>query len=385
VFDNFLLAANGKFHSAELHHKLVSAKYPARNPGQNIADCKAQVAANERGRKLLLEMVAQYGITSVHAYVEHTLDNAEESVRQVITKLGQTLNNAGDLTESAGSPDIISRSFCYPFDNGQQICVKITLNMNKREADIDFEGTSVAADNNLNAPASVCQAAMMYVFRTLVQADIPLNAGCRRPLRLSIPEGCMLNPHYPAAVVGGNVETSQCVTDALYGALGVLAASQGTMNNLSFGNDQVQYYETICGGAGAGPGFAGADAVQTHMTNSRMTDAEVLETRYPILVREFSIRRGSGGAGKYSGGDGIIRKLEFRATMSAAILSNHRRVAPFGLAGGQPGMIGLNRLERHAGTIENLDGIATIEVQEEDVLIIKTPGGGGYGPPIEST
>jgi len=393
VFDNFVLVANDQFRSTELYNELVNAKYPARNPAQNIADCMAQVAANERGRNLLLEMVEQYGSETVHAYVEHSLDNAEESVREVVVALCDTYSNegnnyvrasnVGDVSDSG--PHISSGSFCYPFDNDQQISVAITLDRDKREATIDFSGTSPATTNNLNAPASVCQAAVMYVFRTLVHADIPLNAGCRRPLKLIIPEGCMLNPHYPAAVVGGNVETSQCVTDALYGALGVLAASQGTMNNLSFGNSQLQYYETVCGGAGAGAGFQGADAVQTHMTNSRMTDAEVLETRYPILVREFSIRRGSGGNGKQRGGDGVIRKLEFRAAMSAAILSNHRRVAPFGLAGGQDAMTGVNTLERHNGTVEDLDGIVTIEVQEKDVLIIKTPGGGGYGSPSEST
>lgn len=406
VFDNFILVANDQFRATELDNELVNAKYPARNPAQNIADCVAQIAANERGRNLLLEMVDQYGSETVNAYVGHSLDNAEESVREVIVALSDTYNdrNGANLNNwanrdtesddartskvsdaSDSNPHISSGSFCYPFDNGQQISVAITLDRDKRAAVIDFSGTSPATTNNLNAPASVCQAAVMYVFRTLVHADIPLNAGCRRPLKLIIPEGCMLNPHYPAAVVGGNVETSQCVTDALYGALGVLAASQGTMNNLSFGNSELQYYETICGGAGAGAGFKGADAVQTHMTNSRMTDAEVLETRYPILVREFSIRRGSGGAGKHRGGDGVIRKLEFRAAMSAAILSNHRRVAPFGLAGGQDAMTGVNELERHNGTVEDLDGIVTIEVQEKDVLIIKTPGGGGYGSPSEST
>jgi len=411
VFDNFLLVADDHFRETELRSKLQHAIYPARNPMQNIADCKAQAAANERGRHLLLEMVKQYGIKTVHAYVEYTLDNAEESVREIIATLSD-LNDADGNTgsDSDGEPGqglsrlgeynqgkynqgkynqkktgISTGSFCYPFDNGQKINVCITLDRDKREAHIDFSGTSPAADNNLNAPASVCQAAVMYVFRTLVQADIPLNAGCRRPLKLTIPAGCMLDPHYPAAVVGGNVETSQCVTDALYGALGILAASQGTMNNLSFGNNDMQYYETICGGAGAGPGFDGADAVQTHMTNSRMTDAEVLEARYPILVREFSIRHNSGGAGKYRGGNGVTRKLEFRTAMSAAILSNHRRVAPFGLAGGQNAMTGLNTLERHNGTVEDLDGIVTIEVQEKDVLVINTPGGGGYGSPPKST
>ncbi len=411
VFDNFLLVAEGQFREAELRDKLNDTTNPARNPAQNIADCKAQIAANERGRHLLLEMVSQYGIKTVHAYVGHTLDNAEEAVREIITTLddlnnadgntgsdsesepGQGLSSQGENSQGKYSQKkytqkkigISSGSFCYPFDNGQKINVCITLDRDKREAHIDFSGTSPAADNNLNAPASVCQAAVMYVFRTLVQTDIPLNAGCRRPLKLTIPAGCMLDPHFPAAVVGGNVETSQCITDALYGALGILAASQGTMNNLSFGNKDMQYYETICGGAGAGPGFNGADAVQTHMTNSRMTDAEVLEARYPILVREFSIRHDSGGAGKYKGGNGVTRKLEFRTAMSAAILSNHRRVAPFGLAGGQNAMTGLNTLERHNGTVENLDGIVTIEVQEKDVLVIKTPGGGGYGSPSEAT
>jgi 5-oxoprolinase (ATP-hydrolysing) len=371
IFNNFLLVEDGHFRTTELYRELTAAHWPARNPEQNIADCKAQIAANERGRSLLLQMLQHYSPATVLAYVGHTLDNAEESIRRVITELGMTGDGA------AAGP----RTFTYPFDNGQKICVAIHIDPDKREAHIDFSGTSEAGDNNLNAPASVCQAAVMYVFRTLVAANIPLNAGCRRPLRLSIPEGCMLNPVYPAAVVGGNVETSQCITDTLYGALGVLAASQGTMNNLSFGNEQFQYYETICGGAGAGDGFNGADAVQTHMTNSRMTDAEILELRYPVLVREFAVRPGSGGVGRYSGGNGVIRRLEFRKTMSAAILSNHRRVAPFGIAGGQNALTGSNRLERRDGKIEELGGIAEVEMQEGDVLVIETPGGGGYGAP----
>jgi 5-oxoprolinase (ATP-hydrolysing) len=372
VFDNFVLVSGGEFQEEQLRAALADAPCPARNPEQNVADCKAQLAANERGRKLLLEMIERYGIKSVNAYVGHVMSNAEESVRQAIAELC-----------SADRP--VTGEFCYAFDNGQHINVTVTLDPEQREAHIDFTGTSAAADNNLNAPASVCQAAIMYVFRTLVQADIPLNAGCRRPLRLTLPENCMLNPAYPAAVVGGNVETSQCVTDALYGALGVLAGSQGTMNNLSFGDEDVQYYETICGGAGAGNGFAGADAVQTHMTNSRMTDAEVLEARYPIIVREFSIRAGSGGAGQYPGGNGVVRKLEFRATMSAAILSNHRLVAPFGLAGGLPATTGRNTVLRSDGRTEELDGIVETQLQQGDVLVIETPGGGGYGMPPDRT
>ncbi|MEJ2139411.1 MAG: hydantoinase B/oxoprolinase family protein [Gammaproteobacteria bacterium] len=368
VFDNFLLVEDGRFREQALKERLLDASHPARDPDGNIADCKAQIAANERGRKLLLEMIRRYGQTTVHAYAEHTLNNAEESVRCVIDELGR-------------SGRIRDGSFTYPFDNGQRICVAVTIDATARLAHIDFSGTSPAAENNLNAPASVCQAAVMYVFRTLVAADIPLNAGCRRPLRLTIPAGCMLNPRHPAAVVGGNVETSQCITDALYGALGQLAASQGTMNNLSFGDAKLQYYETICGGAGAGPGFAGASAVQTHMTNSRITDAEVLESRYPILVREFAIRRGSGGAGKYSGGDGVVRRLEFRAAMSAAILSNHRTVAPFGLAGGANALTGINLVERRDGTTEQLASVAETKMQAGDVLVIKTPGGGGFGAP----
>lgn len=370
VFDNFLLVQSGRFRERELKNALLTASYPARNPSANIADCKAQVAANERGRQLTLDMIARYGKETVHAYAEHTLNNAEESVRRVIDELAKS----GAVREG---------SFKYPFDNGQHISVAVSIDAETRSAQIDFGGTSPAAANNLNAPSSVCQAAVMYVFRTLVAADIPLNAGCRRPLNLIIPEGCMLNPRYPAAVVGGNVETSQCITDALYGALGQLAASQGTMNNLSFGNAQFQYYETICGGAGAGPGFAGASAVQTHMTNSRITDAEVLESRYPVLVREFAIRAESGGAGQYPGGDGVVRRLEFREAMSAAILSNHRVIAPFGLDGGENGQTGTNLVRRRDGTTERLGSIAETEMQAGDVLIIKTPGGGGFGAPPE--
>ncbi|MDP6617647.1 MAG: hydantoinase B/oxoprolinase family protein [Gammaproteobacteria bacterium] len=366
LFENFQVVNETGFLEADLKDALTSAVWPARNPAHNIADIKAQIAANERGRQMLLGLVERYGRETVIAYMEYVQDNAEESVRQVISGLGEG-------------------SFVYPFDNGQQISVSVSIDRKIRLARIDFSGTSQATDNNLNAPASVCQAAVMYVFRTLVQSRIPLNAGCCRPLELVIPDGCMLNPRYPAAVVGGNVETSQCVVDALYGALGVLAASQGTMNNLSFGNESYQYYETICGGAGATPDSDGADAVQTHMTNSRMTDPEILEIRFPVFLQEFSIRKQSGGAGRKRGGDGAVRKLEFRETMSAAILSNHRKVEPFGLAGGENGSTGRNTILRHDGRTEVYDGIVEIDVTKGDVLVIETPGGGGYGAPHVKT
>ncbi len=362
LIDHFAVVRDGQFCEKELRNLLSDAKWPARNPDQNMADFRAQVAANERGRKLLQEMIGHYGADIVHAYAGHVQDNAEQAVRAAITKL-----HPGE--------------FSYPLDNGQQICVRIDINHQERSATIDFTGTSQAADNNFNAPKAVCQAAVLYVFRTLVNQDIPLNAGCRRPLQLIIPEGCMLNPQHPAAVVGGNVETSQCITDAIYGALGVLAASQGTMNNLSFGNSTHQYYETIGGGAGAGADFHGADAVQTHMTNTRITDAEVLESRHPVLLREFSIRKNSGGRGKYCGGNGVIRELEFRQSMSAAILSNHREVAPFGLNDGEPGQTGQNRIKRHDGTEEVHGGALSTDMETGDVLIIMTPGGGGFGTP----
>jgi 5-oxoprolinase (ATP-hydrolysing) len=362
IFDNVPLLKEDKFLESNIRELLCKARYPARNPEQNIADIRAQLAANERGRRLLLTMLKQHGIAVVTAYTLHVQDNAEESVRRAIDTLSEG-------------------NYRYEFDNGQQICVDIRIDRKARNALIDFTDTSPATDNNLNAPASVCQAAVLYVFRTLVDTRIPLNAGCRKPLQLIIPAGSMLNPVSPAAVVGGNVETSQVVTDAIYGALNVLAGSQGTMNNLSFGNDDFQYYETICGGAGAGATFPGADAVQTHMTNSRMTDAEVLETRFPVLIKEFSIRQDSGGKGLHRGGDGAIRKIEFRDTMSAAILSNHRRIAPFGLAGGGTGKVGKNTIIRHGGKVEEYDGIMMTEVHKGDLLVVATPGGGGFGLP----
>ncbi|GBE90812.1 hydantoinase B/oxoprolinase family protein [Nostoc cycadae] len=361
LIDNFQLVAAGQFHEAELVNLLTSKPYPARNVTQNLADLQAQIAANERGVQELLKMVEHYGLETVQAYMIFVQDNAEESVRRVIEVLQDG-------------------SFSYALDNGSMIQVAITINREKRSAKIDFTGTSnQQINNNFNAPAAVCKAAVLYVFRTLVNDDIPLNAGCLKPLEINIPEGCMLNPRYPAAVVAGNVETSQAITDALYGALGVLAASQGTMNNFTFGNERYQYYETICGGSGAGANFAGTDAVQTHMTNSRLTDPEVLEWRFPIVLENFAIRKNSGGKGHHYGGNGVIRRLRFLEPMTAAILSNHRVVAPFGLSGGEAGKLGKNYVERCDGTVEDLGSKAVVEMNIGDVFVIETPGGGGYG------
>jgi 5-oxoprolinase (ATP-hydrolysing) len=361
LFDNFRLVTGGRFEEQALRERLTGGTHPARNPAQNIADLKAQIAANEKGVAELARMIERYGLSTVRAYMQHVQDNAEESVRRVIGRLG-------------------SGSFRYEMDNGQAIVVRIDIDVSSRSAVIDFTGTSTQADNNFNAPTSVCMAAVLYVFRTLIDEDIPLNAGCLKPLRLVIPAGSMLNPSYPAAVVAGNVETSQCIVDALYGALGVLAASQGTMNNFTFGNERHQYYETIAGGSGAGPEFDGTSAVHTHMTNSRLTDPEVLELRFPVLLREFRIRAGSGGGGWRRGGDGTVRHLEFREAMTASILANHRRIAPFGLNGGEAGALGANRVIRATGTIEELPATASVEVAPGDAFVIETPGGGGFGP-----
>src|SRR5699024_6433772 len=325
LIDNFKLVEGGRLREVELRALLADSPYPARNPEQNIADLRAQLAANEKGVQELHRMVRTYGLEVVHAYMQHVQDNAEEAVRQVI----------GVLQDGA---------FSYELDNGAQIQVAVRVDRAQRSAEIDFSGTSAQLEDNFNAPAAVCMAAVLYVFRTLVNDEIPMNEGCLKPLKVIIPEGSMLNPHYPAATVAGNVETSQCITDALYGALGVMAAAQGTMNNFTFGNETYQYYETVAGGSGAGfihrPDgsrhyFQGTDVVQTHMTNSRLTDPEVLEWRYPVRLEEFSIRAGSGGAGKKRGGHGAIRKIRFLEPMTAAILANRRRLAPFGLDGGQ--------------------------------------------------
>ncbi|MGR4863445.1 hydantoinase B/oxoprolinase family protein [Caulobacter sp. LARHSG274] len=361
LIENFLLVEDGRFREAEVRALLASGKWPARNPDQNIGDLKAQVAACARGAESLTSLVAEFGQDVVEAYMAHVQDNAEEAVRRVLATLSDG-------------------AFAYELDDGSVVKVAISVDRAACTARVDFTGTSAQVPTNFNAPASICRAAALYVFRTLVDDEIPMNDGCLRPVELVIPEGSMLRPRYPAAVVAGNVETSQVVVDALYGALGVMAAAQGTMNNFTFGDDRRQYYETICGGAGAGPDFDGADAVQTHMTNSRLTDPEVLESRYPVLVEAFSIRRGSGGAGTHRGGDGVVRRIGFREPMTATLLSNRRRVAPFGLCGGEAGRLGSARVERADGAVQALGATDAVEVAAGDAIVIETPGGGGYGP-----
>jgi 5-oxoprolinase (ATP-hydrolysing) len=360
----------GRFREDELMALLTGGAYPARNPAQNVADLRAQIAANEKGREELLRMVDQFGLDVVQAYMKHVQDNAEESVRRVITR----------LTDGR---------FEYRLDNGALIQVRVTVDRKRRAATIDFTGTSPQLPNNFNAPSAVCVAAVLYVFRTLVDDVIPLNAGCLKPLDIVIPPGSMLNPDYPAAVVAGNVETSSCITNALYGALGVMASAQGTMNNFTFGNDRYQYYETISGGSGAGvadprdpnSGFDGTDVVQTHMTNSRLTDPEVLEFRYPVLLESYAIRPGSGGGGRWHGGSGGTRRVRFLEKMTASILANNRAIAPFGMAGGAPGEAGRNWVERVDGSREELPHIGSAEMAPGDVFVVATPGGGGYGTP----
>ena len=360
----------GRFREDELMALLTGGTHPARNPAQNVADLRAQIAANEKGREELLRMVDQFGLDVVQAYMKHVQDNAEESVRRVITR----------LTDG---------QFEYRLDNGAVIQVRVTVDRERRAATIDFTGTSPQLPNNFNAPSAVCVAAVLYVFRTLVDDVIPLNAGCLKPLDIVIPQGSMLNPDYPAAVVAGNVETSSCITNALYGALGVMASAQGTMNNFTFGNERYQYYETISGGSGAGvadprdpnSGFDGTDVVQTHMTNSRLTDPEVLEFRYPVLLESYAIRAGSGGTGRWRGGNGGTRRVRFLEKMTASILANNRAIAPFGMAGGAPGEAGRNWVERVDGSREELPHIGSAEMAPGDVFVIATPGGGGYGTP----
>ncbi len=367
LFDNVPLVRGGKFLEAEIRDRLASHTHPARNPDRNLADLRAQIAANNRGVTELRSMVANYGLPTVRAYMQHVQDNAEAAVRGAIAKLSD-----GEA--------------CIELDSGDRIRVKISVDRQARRATIDFSGTSAQLASNFNAPAAVCKAAVLYVFRTLVDDDIPLNAGCLKPLDIVIPPGSLLDPAPPAAVVAGNVETSQAIADALYAAISVLANSQGTMNNLTFGNDRHQYYETICGGAGAGKGlagkgFAGADAVQTHMTNSRLTDPEVLELRFPVVVESFGVRVGSGGAGRWSGGNGIVRRLRFREAMTVSVLSGRRRVAPAGLAGGGAARPGRNLKVARDGAIEELPGTVTIELAAGEAIEIETPGGGGFGAP----
>ena len=373
LIDNFKLVSAGEFRERETRELLAGAPFPARNPDQNLADLRAMVAANRKGVLEIEKAVVHFGLETVAAYMRHVQDNAEESVRRAIEVLA---TGKGDPAAPSWNGE-----FAYEMDNGAVIRVRIAMDRRSRSARIDFTGTSAQLDSNFNAPRAVTLAAVLYVFRTLVDDDIPLNAGCLKPLEVIVPEGCMLNPRYPAAVVAGNVETSQCVTDALYGALGVMGASQGTMNNFTFGNALHQYYETICGGSGAGEGFDGADCVHTHMTNTRLTDPEVLEWRHPVLVERFAIRRGSGGAGRWRGGDGAVRRIRCLEPMTAAILSGQRRVPPYGMAGGRPGATGKNYVIRKDGATVPLDGCSRIGMETGDVFVIETPGGGGYGKP----
>lgn len=365
LIDNFKLVDSGDLRETAFREVLATNIHPARNPNQNIADIKAQLAACNKGALELKRMVREFGLDTVREYMSHIQDNAEESMRRIVSTLGD------------GTADV-------ELDNGAHIKVAITIDIKSRSARIDFTGTSSQLDDNYNAPEAVCKAAVLYAFRCLIEDEVPLNAGCLRPLEIVIPDGSLLRPHYPAAVVAGNVETSQVIVDALFSAMGVLAASQGTMNNLTFGNEAYQYYETLCGGTGAGADFAGTDAVHSHMTNSRLTDPEVLEWRFPVLLEGFSIREGSGGAGRHPGGNGAIRRLRFLEPMEAAILSNRRRVAPFGIHGGKPGKSGKNALLQHDGSLVELGPNDRIDLRDGDVLVIETPGGGGYGPPRRS-
>jgi 5-oxoprolinase (ATP-hydrolysing) len=360
--DNFKLVDGGRFREQELYALLNGARYPARNALQNVNDLKAQIAANEKGVQELRKMTAHFTLPVVKAYMQHVQDNAAESVRRVIDRLHDS-------------------EFSYEMDQGTVIRVKITVDREKREATVDFTGTSPQQDSNFNAPEPVTRAAVLYVFRVMVDDDIPMNAGCLRPINIVIPPHSMLSPEYPAAVVAGNVEVSQAVTNTLFGALGALAAAQGTMNNLNFGNARYQYYETICSGSPAGPGFHGTDAVHTHMTNTRLTDPEVLEFRYPVLLEDFHIRTGSGGRGKWNAGDGIRRTIRFLEPMECTILSGHRRVPPFGLAGGGPGQVGENWVRRKDGRMERLQGCDATTLDAGEAIIIQTPTAGGYGKP----
>jgi len=362
LIENFMLVQEGRLREAETRALFASAKHPARDIDRNLADLKAQIAAVVRGADELKRLVAHNGRDGVAAYMRHVQDNAEEQIKRVIAEL---------------QPG----AFEAPMDNGAVIRVAIAPDRARRTVRVDFTGTSAQQHNNFNAPLAITRAAVLYVFRTLVGDNIPLNEGCLKPIEIVVPDGSLLNPKRGAAVVAGNVETSQVIVDALYGALGMLAASQGTMNNFTFGDDARQYYETICGGSGAGADFDGASAVQTHMTNSRLTDPEVLETRFPVLLERFAVRRGSGGKGAHRGGDGAVRRIRFRAPMTAAILANRRATAPHGLNGGASGRAGLNYVQRLDGSIEHLAATGKAEMAPGDVFVIETPGGGGYGEP----
>ena len=360
LFDNFKIVDQGRFREAELIELLTDHTYPARNPHQNVADLLAQIAANEKGIQELRKMVAHFGLDVVQAYMGHVQDNAEESVRRVISALKDS-------------------EYAYPTDQGAVIKVKISVDRDKREATVDFTGTTSVKANNFNAPEPVTRAAVLYCFRVMVDGDIPMNAGCLKPIRIIIPEGCMLRPTYPAAVVAGNVETSQHVTNALFAALGAMANAQGTMNNLTFGNDAYQYYETICSGSPAGPGFAGTDGVHTHMTNSRLTDPEMLEFRFPVLLEDFHIRKGSGGKGKWAAGDGTKRTIRFLERMDCAILASHRTIAPKGMEGGENGLKGKTEVRRLDGSVVELGGCDQTILEAGEAVTVTTPTAGGYG------
>ena len=362
LFDNFMLVAGGRFLEAELRAHLGAGRWPARDPDQNVADLKAQIAAGAKGIREVRRMIDEFGLDVVHAYMKHVQDNAEEQVRRVI-----------DVMRDG--------EFDLPMDVGSRIRVRITFDKARRAATVDFTGTSGQLPNNFNAPSAVARSAVLYVFRCLVEDDVPLNEGCLEPIRIVIPDDSMLAPKYPAAVAAGNVETSQALVDALFGALGVAAESQGTMNNVLFGNEWRQYYETVCGGAGAGPGYDGASAVHTHMTNTRLTDPEILEWRYPVVLESFEVDRGSGGAGRWRGGDGTRRRIRFLEAMDLTVLSQHRIVAPYGLAGGEDGRRGRNWVERADGTVDEMTGQDHRRVGAGDVFVLETPSGGGYGGP----
>ena len=360
LIDNFKLFDKGIFREQEMRKILSSGKYPCRNIEHNMADLAAQVAANKTGIHEINSMIDQFGIETVHAYMNHVQDNAEESIRNAIVNLKQG-------------------EYEYELDNGEFIRVNVKIDKKNREAIIDFTGTAPKNPFNYNAPMAVCYAVILYVFRTLVGNNIPLNEGCFKPIKIIIPNNSMINAKYPSAVIAGNTEVSQLTCNALFGALGVIAGSQATMNNFIWGNDTIQNYETICGGTGAGPNFHGTSAIQTHMTNTRSTDPEVLETRFPVRLEEFSIRKNSGGKGKFNGGDGVTRKLRFLEPMTVTTLCSHRRVKPFGLNGGSPGDCGKEWLERTDGSILNLNGNDSCEVEPNDLFVMQTPGGGGFG------
>ncbi len=363
LLDNEVLVKDDRFLYDEIYELLTSGPYPARNPVQNIGDLQAQVAACEKGTAELRRVIDHFGLDVVHAYMGHVKDNAEESVRRVI----------GALSDC---------SFSYEMDDGHRVAVAISVDSDARSATIDFTGTSDTHPGNFNAPSSIAHAAVLYVFRCLVDDDIPLNAGCMKPIEVTLPEPSMINPKYPAAVFAGNVETSQVIVDTLFGALGVMGAAQGTMNNFIWGNDQLQYYETICGGAGATANADGCSAVHTHMTNSRLTDPEVLEWRYPVVLETFHIRHGSGGAGAHRGGEGVVRRMRFEEAMEINVVAGHRVVPPYGAAGGEPGQVGSSRKIATDGTVTEFGATAQTTIEPGECFEIETPGGGGYGSPI---